>query len=290
MYNVINHTISEFKGYAKAQPYILQSLLTPQLKKSFVNFKKLKGTFSGKRCFIMGNGPSLNITPLEKLKDEFVWGFNKCYLLFERINWKPSFYTAVDTLVLPDIANELNQLTEDCKETLFFFPLKYFLHKMIKNRENIIWFNEYGMSTYDLPFSYFSTNPLYYVRTVNTVAITGLQLAVYMGFNPIYLVGCDTNYVIPEGAEASGEVRDIGTGEKIKGYEIISTFNNDPNHFDTAYFGTNAKWHAPNVNGMIFGYSMAKKICDELGVEVYNATIGGMLEVFPRVDFNTLFN
>jgi hypothetical protein len=40
---------------------------------------------------------------------------------------------------------------------------------------------------------------------------------------------------------------------------------------------------------MLFGYEMVRRVCDALGVQVYNATVGGKLEVFPRVDYDRLF-
>jgi hypothetical protein len=135
---------------------------------------------------------------------------------------------------------------------------------------------------------YFSLDVPTLVRTPNTVTITALQLAVHMGFDPIYLIGCDTTYTIPDEVETSGEAVDPGTGERIEGYEITSKCDNDPNHFDSSYFGAGSKWHAPNVRGMIYGYKQSKIMCDRAGVQVYNATVGGALEVFPRVDIHRL--
>lgn len=261
----------------------------PILRENVKRLRELKGMYKGKRCFIMGNGPSLKRTPLEKLENEFVWGFNRCYLLFNQINWRPTFYAAVDTLVVPDIASELNKLTKDLPETLFFFPVIFYFNNTLTHRNNIVLFRQIGMDTSKGPGGFFSPNAANCLRVPHTVAITALQLSVYMGFNPIYLVGCDTSYTIPEGLDRQGEVVDPGTGEKISGFEIISTSDNDPNHFDPRYFGAGSKWHAPNVRGMIFGYKMAKRVCDTQGVKVFNATIGGMLEVFPRVDYNELF-
>jgi hypothetical protein len=40
---------------------------------------------------------------------------------------------------------------------------------------------------------------------------------------------------------------------------------------------------------MLYGYRCAKEICDAEGVRLFNATVGGQLEVFPRVRFEALF-
>jgi len=55
------------------------------------------------------------------------------------------------------------------------------------------------------------------------------------------------------------------------------------------YFGKNVKWHDPGVERMIENYQSAKIVCDRLGIEVINATVGGNLEVFPRVNYLDLF-
>ena len=39
--------------------------------------KTLKGIHIGKRCFIIGNGPSLRVEDLEKIKDEYTFAANR---------------------------------------------------------------------------------------------------------------------------------------------------------------------------------------------------------------------
>jgi hypothetical protein len=240
--------------------------------------KSLQGVYTGQRCFIMGNGPSLNMMNLGLFGNDVVWGSNRCYLLFDRIQWRPKFYVAVDNRVVPDNANEINELSQNMKDTLFFFPLEFRNNLTINSAPNVYWYDEIILSENNLPYSMFSTNPSDFVYSVRTVSIAMLQLAVYLGFNPIYLIGCDTSYSVPKTVKY----------EDGNSYLLIST-DSDPNHFDSSYFGNGKKWHEPNVDLMIFNYEQAKKVCDELGVEVFNATVGGNLEVFPRVNYRELF-
>lgn len=239
----------------------------------------LRNQYKNHRCFIMGNGPSLNVTPLEKLQDEYVWGSNRCYLIFNKISWRPSFYTAVDTRVVPDNAEEINNLIHQNQNTLFFFPLHFRLNKIINSDRNTYWYRERPIDDNNLPFGHFSTEIQEYVRSVRTVTIAALQIAVFLGFNPIYLIGCDTNYVIPSTTLFEDPQKD----------SLISTSNNDPNHFSEHYFGAGKKYHQPHPDRMIFNYLQAKKVCDSLGVKVFNATVGGKLEVFQRIQIEDLF-
>ena len=71
----------------------------------------LHNRFLGKRIFILGNGPSLNRTPLHLLESEYTFITNRAYLLLDRVSWRPTFYTALDWRVVPDVAHEINLLT-----------------------------------------------------------------------------------------------------------------------------------------------------------------------------------
>lgn len=241
--------------------------------------QKLRGKYDNQRCFIMGNGPSLNKMNLDLLKDDHVWGTNKCYLLFDRICWRPSFYTAVDTRVVPDIADNINRLSSNLDETTFFFPVRYGTYGIIDSRKNIYWYREVPLDENNIPHGMFSLDASKTVASVRTVTIAAMQLAVYLGFNPIYLIGCDTNYSVPKTVNVDANDSD----------KLISTRDDDLNHFDPRYFGKDSKWHEPHVDRMIRHYEYTKAICDAIDVKVYNATVGGKLEVFPRVQYKELF-
>jgi len=256
---------------------------------NFKRFKKLGGNYRGKRCFIMGNGPSLNETPLELLDGEFIFGVNRCHLLYDRVSWRPSFFTAVDGRVTPNISGEIFEQAKQLPDTCFFLPAHFRDIQPWQNQSNIIWMNEKLQDPALGPDGYFASCPPDFVRVPNTVTITCIQLAVFLGFNPIYLIGCDTKYVIPEGMVSSeGSVRDPGTGELIEGFALTMLLDQDPNHFDPDYFRKGDPWSSPNVNGMVYGYNMVKRKCQTLGTTIYNGTVGGELEVFPRVDINRL--
>ncbi len=241
----------------------------------------LKDAYRGQRCFIMGNGPSLNQMDLSLLRGEHVWGSNRCYLLFDRVDWRPDFYVAVDKRVVPDNRDQINQLPAELPGTKFFFPLVFRTQGVLKSAPTVYWFDEKSLRVDmdHLPEGTFTRDASRQVYGVFSVTVAALQLAVYLGFNPIYLIGCDTSYV----KMPTVQVED-GNPERL-----VSTQDNDPNHFDGRYFGQGKKWHEPHVARMIFHYHEARQICDSLGVQVFNATVGGNLEEFPRVNYPDLF-
>jgi hypothetical protein len=52
----------------------------------------LKDAYRGKRCFIIGNGPSLKRTDLTKLQGEYTFGMNRIYLLFPELGFTTTFF------------------------------------------------------------------------------------------------------------------------------------------------------------------------------------------------------
>lgn len=103
-----------------------------------------------------------------------------------------------------------------------------------------------------------------YAYDGRTITYTCLQMAVYMGFKEIYLLGVDFNYTPDVYAEA--------------------------NHF-AGYHpeGDSVRRNPFPREKQILAYESAKKYADAHGINIYNATRGGKLEVFERVRFDELF-
>jgi hypothetical protein len=245
-----------------------------------LRLSRLHNKYTDRRCFIMGNGPSLNKMDLELFGDEYVWGANKCHLLFDRISWRPAFYTAIDKRVVPDMAVDIGGLVSDLPTTTFFFPAWFRQQWVLRSAENLYWYHEVKLDENNLPDGAFTRDASAWVSTSLTVTVAALQLAVYLGFNPIYLIGCDTSYSVPSTVRF-----ELGNQDSI-----VSTADDDPNHFDPRYFGKGSKWSDPHVELMIFHYVQAKAVCDSLGVTVFNATVGGNLEIFPRVNYREILS
>ena len=216
---------------------------------------------------------------LDLLKNEHVWASNKINLLFDKISWRPGFYVAVDQRVFPDISQEIEMTTAELSDTKFFFPSLFREQKSLQSADNIYWYRETSWDQSNIPNSTFTTDASKWVAGVTTVTIAAMQLAVYLGFNPIYLIGCDTSYTVPKTVSI----------ENNDWRKLVSTADDDPNHFDATYFGTGSKWHDPQVERMVLHYEQSNIVCDSLGVKVFNGTVGGNLEVFPRVAYETLF-
>ncbi len=232
-------------------------------------FNEFHNKHKGERCFIIGNGPSLNKVDLKLLKNEITFGVNAIYTNYEKMGFFPTYYVVEDTFVAEDRKDEINKLKGPTK--FFGNYLKY----CFEEAPDTIWVNvRFRYDDYK-DFPNFSTSALRQVWTGGTVTYLNLQLAYYMGFSEVYMVGFDHSYSIPKEAIVSGT-------------EIVST-GDDVNHFNSSYFGKGLRWHDPMVDRMEASYRKAKKYYELDERKIYNATVGGNLEVFERVDYNQLF-
>lgn len=240
--------------------------------------KALHNKFKGNRIFVIGNGPSLNKTPLHLLKNEFTFGANRIYLLFDRIDWRPAFYTAFDLRVVPDNKDEINALDIQYK----FFATKH--RTLLGESKNKYWYQD--NSRRDGLDNRFEPEAVYTgFGGGGSITHLAIQIAFYLGFDPIYLVGVDADYKILPTVLQSGPDK-FGDGILLN---LQSTKDDDPNHFDPRYFGKGKKWHNPNVPEMLRGFLDCRLAIEKRGHRIYNATVGGKLYIFDRVEFSSLF-
>lgn len=221
----------------------------------------------GRRIFILANGPSLNLTDVDRLCDEVCIMSNAAFLLFGRKKFRPKYYTIEDCLVAEDRGKEVSAMKGFWK----IFPAD--IRKFIQEDEWTI-FIHFIRGEYP-GFPKFSEDFGQQVYWGGTVSFLNMQLAYYLGAKEIYLIGFDHEYSAP------------GSADKLRG-PVVTSGAGDPNHFDPGYFGQGYRWHLPQVERMERAYRAAKQFFDEHQVPVFNATIGGKLEVFPRVDFTEI--
>lgn len=231
-----------------------------ELKRGNNFIESLKGKYKGKRCFIIGNGPSLNKQDLTFLKDEFTIGSNYIYMNYEKMGFYPSIFTIVNYLVAEQRIDEINNLQESIK----VFP--YFLNYCIKKDERTFFLNSAAVKE-------FSTDVTKNISWQSTVTFFNMQLAYYLGFDEVYLIGVDNSYIQPKDGKEGA---------------MIDQKEDDKNHFCGTYF-KGLTWQKADTDAMEYVYYLTKEVFDKSKQNIYNATHGGRLEVFERVNYESLF-
>jgi hypothetical protein len=234
----------------------------PWRRESMARLAALKDAHRGQRCFIIGNGPSLRETDVSKLKGEYTFGMNRIYLAFEDWGFETSFLVSINDLVVEQCVDDFLAL----KMPRFF---SWRSHKFFPDLP-VSQLPTFLHTTYTGPkFSPDVTGRVWEGATVTNVC---LQLAFHMGFEQVILIGVDHSFAA-----------------KGKPNTTVVSEGDDQSHFDPRYFGKGFRWQLPDLDTSEQGYWMARQAYEAAGREVLDATIGGQLQVFPKVAYDSLF-
>ena len=230
----------------------------------------LKDSHKGECAFIIGNGPSLKVEDLNLLheKNIFCFAMNRINLIFDRTLWRPSCYIAIDRQLFRDGDTTLQSVLN---ETLPLYLFGDLLYEGVKetNSKTAFFYNQPN-SRY-IPVQKFSDNMLEYVVDGFTVTYNAMQIAYYMGFSTVYLLGVDFNY--------SNVTKVDGT---------ITKNSTNATYFDSRYDSNNK--NAGFMDGMLSAYQTAAEFCKTHNFKIINLTRGGNLDVFERDDFDSIIS
>ena len=219
----------------------------------------LKDTHQGARCFVLGNGPSLAKVDLGKLASELTFGLNRISLLFSKTTFRPTYYVCMNALFLQQSSDEIAQL-----DMPSFLNWRH--RRLFDSRPNVSFMRE----SFRPHFSNDITRGVWSGATVTFVA---LQIAYHMGFTEVVLLGIDHEYSA------------VGTP-----HSTVSAQGSDRDHFHPKYFSDGYRWQLPDLSTSEIAYEMARVQFESDGRRILDATRGGKLEVFPKVNLEKLIS
>ena len=238
-------------------------------------FKKYRNIHQGKRVFLIANGPSLNETDLNLIKDEISFGMNRISLKYPETEWRPTYYLFSSTNVRSSKPWH-KEWRKSVKESVEEKDITCFISDQFKGDidpfgiyTDIKWFNQMSENKPDIKGNInsncFSKDVVERIDKTGTTMNLALQLCYHMGFSEIVFVGADL-----------GWTKDSGT-------------KNDPNHFAKEYTAEIGKPEKAN-NQMRNVHSLSLQRFLERGapdVKFYNASSSTVLDVYPIIDFNS---
>lgn len=217
--------------------------------------KKFKNIHKGQDCFIIGNGPSLNKMDLSPLSDYHTFGLNKIFLMEEMgVDLNLSYLVSVNELVIEQAHKQFEQMT--CPTFLSHtasdgvVAKKSHIHRL------------HTLNTWS--FYEDISQPICEGWTVTYVA---MQIAYYMGFERVFIIGVDHSF------------KQSGSSNETQTYE-----GDDQNHFHPDYF-KGQKWQLADVYGSECSFHLANYYFKKDERLILDATVGGKLDVFPKIDF-----
>lgn len=232
----------------KKNIFILPQLQHKEMQRTHERLREFKDKYAGKRCFIIGNGPSLRMEDLNKLQEngEICFGLNVIHKAYGNTKWRPTFVCMNDPLV---IAQNYEAVRENNSCPLFVSDIKLFYYWDTQENEYLL----HDM----LEKVSFSDDITVGCSSGATVSYTAMQIGAYMGFQEIYLLGMDCS--------------------------------NWGQHFNSDYRMEKEAFRGPDEMKIFKAYQMAETYSRIHGFRILNATRGGCLEVFERVNFDSLF-
>lgn len=262
----------------------------PQIRKLIERNKEFKNIHKGKRCFVLGNGPSLKNLNFSRLKNEIVFTVNqlprnKAYPeLYSNYHfWTDEvFYKISDKPQDRELLSIHRSVKTETNSPIVFYraTAKSMLEQFgLVNDLNIryfmdVWYDD-NNNIRQANIDYTKMIPLF-----PSVVNYAICLAVYMGICEIYLLGCDCTGFLTMGetslkkAENSQYAYEISKNEKKRMEQAMER--------KTIY--GELRWHAD-----VFEiYEILDEYCRKNGAKLFNATSGGLLNSLPRINLDDI--
>jgi hypothetical protein len=220
---------------------------------------RFRDAYRGERCVIVCNGPSLNLMDLRCLRREIVFGLNKIHLGLDRFGFHPRFLVVVNEKVAAQAGDALRAL-----QAIKFVGARAARHLPEDGLTH-------HLAILDPPVV-FSTDIETGVREGGTVTHATLQIAYYMGFREVVIVGMDHRFTF-DGAP----------------HETRRMAGPDPNHFSPDYF-QGQDWDNPDLARSEASYAEARRVFEADGRIILDATVDGACTVFEKVDYRAVFD
>ncbi len=231
--------------------------------------KKYKDTCRGKRIFVIGNGPSLTIEDLNKLHEhkEICIASNRMYKAYDKTDFRADYYVMEDQSAIEDSGKDLKNIPGN-----LLIADGYHVERPDYIIKGIQYFHIILASPGFLPnYPKFSGDISKGLYRGYTVTYCSLQLAAYLGAKEIYLLGVDHSYSDNSIAEENHFIKNYYTDDEKEKYREM---------YKSATF---------EIEKATKAYEAAEVYLRKHGFRIYNATRGGKLEVFERIDFDRLF-
>lgn len=243
--------------------------------------KDLKGVLEGKRCFVVGNGPSLKSQDLSLLKDEFVFTVNQIarHQQFDAMKtnvhfWAdPGFFKEDELGGHNSFLEQMKNVKRNGNDPICFFPViaSQFIKKHQLDKEiNVRYFWPEKYFTKSCKEIDFTT----VIPGFHTVVDYAIILAIYMGAKEIYLLGCDCTGIMAYIQSKNNE--------KIDSYAFDFKNEKDAEQTKKMYTAVQSENMFNNFYMVLRQYRQLKEYCEKIGVKLVNCTEGGILDSIPR--------
>ncbi|MEL7090193.1 MAG: 6-hydroxymethylpterin diphosphokinase MptE-like protein [Pseudomonadota bacterium] len=229
----------------------------PRLAKPAARLARFHNAHAGERCILVCNGPSLNRMDLRPLRRHTVIGLNKIYLGRDRFGFEPDYLVAVNDKVIAQSAEAYAGMAS----TKFFTDRATDIVPPAPDT--------FHMRTHDVD-ARFSRDITRGVHEGWTVTHAALQIAYFMGFEEVIIIGMDHRF----------------QGDAVPNAPLYMA-GADPNHFSPDYF-RGQTWDAPDLVQSEDSYRAARAAFEQDNRRIIDATVDGACTVFAKIPYADL--
>lgn len=222
-----------------------------------------KNKETGKKCYILLGGLSVKTVDLKVLENEDVITVNHFFRTKENALVRPKYHIITDSNFYKTPSNLDDLIRLGLQNTTFFLNGRYFKNNQnIKNIKLIYPLYRVAGNNIECRVDKITSN-------FSTVTLNAIQIAIYLGYQEVNLVGFD----LPPGhmphfyKESKVEIKGITTQkEKVSEYDYCSLF-----------------WQYTNCQHEAY---KLKKVSDVNNVKIYNMSATSFVRAFPYKGFS----
>lgn len=254
---------------------------------AYVNWKKniqFKNLHYGKRCFILGNGPSLGEVDLQKLENEIVFttNFFNRIVGYEKVHTNYHFW--IDSAFFMQRKDQVIEKEElmECYQKIgreapvCFVPFKAEDYLKRNCLNNILDFHYLRTGEFPKEISKKALDICGLIPPWRNVVQYAIVVAIYMGFKDIYLLGCDASCLMP--------ILEFALGEEISQSHAYATSTADSTRYKTTLESWSMSELFYDQYIVFWGYEKLHEFCIEQGINLVNCTSHTLINKIPRMD------
>ena len=238
----------------------------------------LRNKYKNKRCFVIGNGPSLKKMDLSVLRNEITIGCNGIYRAFTEWGFHTNFLLFEDIEQTELRRRDISKIKGPIKLAAIYNAYAF------KADENTLFFNSPRLinNTYYWTEIYpqFSKDFAAVAHLGGSVTYLMIQLAYHLGCSPVYIIGLDHNYGELPKLFPPGKI--IITEENI---HLVHGL-----HFDNKYYKIGDQIGVPWVREQEQAFRKAHEEFEREGRRIVNAGVDSKLDIFEKCYFEDIFN
>ncbi len=216
-------------------------------------FKRFQDKHKGQMAVIIGNGPSVRLDELEQLEPFVTFACNRFHLCYDKTSFRPTYTVVVDNQMVNDFGDEI---AEKAETPVFCSNSSY-----VDRYEQLFYLTLCNLR----PFEFNDLRKTCYIHSGDSVVVSAIQLAYFMGMTKVVLYGVDHSF----------SYSTLSQNGLVEG---------EGNHFIPNYRDQKL-WYPPNLKTIEQAFQTCASYLKAHGGEIVNTTPNTKLEEIPKCSF-----